>query len=160
MAVARELGDGTDGAAASGAWIVRGDGNLRNLRWTGAGVPDVATATGVAGSSPAPGGGVYVHLDGGNARFSFVQASSRTVPELPEANGLVRDWRRDGGTTRFAFSGYYKPFFRLANAGQCSVTIDGKPARGVRENNTLRFDTPAVNDPIHVQQQVEVRCGA
>ncbi|WP_227461490.1 bifunctional glycoside hydrolase 114/ polysaccharide deacetylase family protein [Cupriavidus pauculus] len=161
MAVARELGDGAAGAPASGAWLVRGDGNLRNLRWTGAGVPDVASARGVTGSSAAPGGGVYVHLDGGNARFRIVSAATRAVPELPEANGLVRDWQRDGNTTRFQFSGYYKPFFRLANAGQCSVTIDGKPARGVRDNNnTLRFDTPAVNDPIHVQQQVEVRCGA
>ncbi|AVA34819.1 hypothetical protein RN01_05875 [Cupriavidus sp. SHE] len=160
MAVARELGDGADGAPASGAWRVRGDGNLRNLRWTGAGVPDVATATGVTGSSPAPGGGVYVHLDGGNARFRFVPTATQSVPELPEANGLVRDWRRDGNVTRFTFAGYYKPFFRLANAGQCSVSIDGKPVTGVRDRNTLRFDTPAVNDPIHVQQQVEVRCGA
>jgi len=160
MAVAHELGDGADGAPAAGAWRVRGDGNLRNLRWTGAGVPDVASATGVTGSSPAPGGGVYVHLDGGNARFGFAPAAGQAVPELPEANGLVRDWHRDGNVTRFAFSGYYKPFFRLANAGQCSVTIDGKPATGQRARNTLRFDTPAVNDPIHVQQQVEVRCGA
>lgn len=160
MAVARELGDGADGAPASGAWRVRGDGNLRNLRWTGAGVPDVASARGVTGSSAAPGGGVYVHLDGGDARFSFVPSSTRAVPELPEANGLVRNWQRDGNTTRFNFAGYYKPFFRLANAGQCSVTIDGKPVRGVAEKNTLRFDTPAVNDPIHVQQQVQVRCGA
>lgn len=161
MAVARELGDGADGAPASGAWVVRGDGNLRNLRWTGAGTPDVATARGVTGSSPAPGGGVYIHMDGGDARFNLVAAPTRAVVELPEASGLVRDWRRDGNTTRFLFSGYYKPFFRLANAGQCSVTVDGKPVSGVREkNNTLRFDTPAVNDPIHVQQQVEVRCGA
>ncbi len=80
------------------------------------------------------------------------------MPEIPEANGLVRDWQRDGQVTRFRFSGYYKPFFRLANAGQCSVTVDGKPVAGVRERNTLRIDTPAVNDPIHVQQQVEVRC--
>ncbi len=160
MAVARELGDGADGAPASGAWVVRGDGNLRNLRWTGAGVPDVAGARGVTGSSAAPGGGVYVHLDGGDARFQFAPSATRAVPELPEANGLVRDWRRDGSSTRFTFAGYFKPFFRLANADQCNVTIDGKPARGVREKNTLRFDTPAVNDPIHVQQQVEVRCGA
>jgi len=160
FAVARELGDGAAGAPASGAWVVRGDGNLRNLRWIGAGVPDVATATGVTGSSPAPGGGVYVHLDGGNGRFNIVPAATRAVPQLPEANGLVRNWRRDGNTTRFNFSGYYKSFFRLANAGQCSVTLDGKPVNGVRENNTLRFDTQAVMDPINVQQQVEVRCGA
>lgn len=160
MAVARELGDAADGAPANGPWVVRGDGNLRNLRWTGAGVPDVANARGVTGSSPAPGGGVYVHLDGGNARFGFVPAATRAVPELPEANGLVRDWRREGNVTRFTFAGYYKPFFRLANAGQCSVTIDGKPASGVRERDTLRFNTPAVNDPNHAQQQVEVRCGA
>lgn len=167
MAVARELGEGANGengengemgAPAAGAWVVRGDGNLRNLRWNGTGVPDVATARGVTGSSPAPGGGTYVHLDGGNARFQIVPAATRAVPEIPEANGLVRDWQRDGQVTRFRFSGYYKPFFRLANAGQCSVTVDGKPVAGVRERNTLRIDTPAVNDPIHVQQQVEVRC--
>ncbi|MNL12616.1 hypothetical protein D3C87_1334880 [compost metagenome] len=164
MAVARELGEGANGesgemgAPAAGAWVVRGDGNLRNLRCNGTGVPDVATARGVTGSSPAPGGGTYVHLDGGNARFQIVPAATLAVPEIPEANGLVRDWQRDGQVTRFRFSGYYKPFFRLANAGQCSVTVDGKPVAGVRERNTLRIDTPAVNDPIHVQQQVEVRC--
>lgn len=158
MAVARELGGGTDGAPASGAWVVRGDGNLRNLRWSGDGVPDVATARGVTGSSPAPGGGVYVQLSGGDARFSFADKPSRAVPEIAEANGLVRAWQRDGDTTRFRFGGYYKPFFRLANASQCSVTIDGKPVTGQRDRNTVRFDLPAVTDPINVQQSVEVRC--
>ncbi|RLK39275.1 hypothetical protein C7417_2808 [Cupriavidus plantarum] len=158
MAVARELGDGTDGAPPNGAWVIRGDGNLRNLRWTGEGKPDVASARGVTGSSPAPGGGVYVQLSGGDARFTTAAAPSAVVPEIAEANGLVRDWKREGGVTRFTFGGYFKPFFRLANAGQCSVTIDGKPVTGVRDRNTLRFDLPAVTDPINVKQPVEVRC--
>ncbi len=159
MTVARELGDAVAGEPVSGAWVVRGDGNLRNLRWTGAGAPDVATARGVTGSSPAPGGGVYVHMDGGNARFSMTPSALSAVPELPEANGAVLDWHRDGNATRFSFAGYHQPFFRLANADRCSVSIDGKPVAGVRESNTLRFNTPAVQDPTHVQQ-VEVRCGA
>ena len=159
MAVARELGDAANGDAVNGAWVVRGDGNLRNLRWTSVGAPDVATARGVTGSSQAPGAGVYVHMDGGNARFSMTQEAARTVPELPEANGAVLDWRRVGNTTRFSFAGYHQPFFRLANADRCSVAIDGKPVSGVRESNSLRFNTPAVQDPTHVQQ-VEVRCGA
>lgn len=157
MAVARELpaGDGGQG----GAWIVRGDGNLRNLRWTGNGVPDVASARGVTGTSPAPGGGVYLYLDGGNARFAIGAApAAEPAVQLAEANGIVRDWQRRDGVTTFAFSGYYKPFFRLAGAGQCRVSVDGKPVQGVRERNTLRVDTAPITDPIHVRQRVEVHC--
>lgn len=155
MAVAREPGNGDQ----PGAWIVRGDGNLRNLRWSGAGEPDVGAAHGVTGTSPAPGGGIYLHLDGGDVRFAMRDAApGPAVPQLAEANGIVRDWSQRDGVTRFAFSGYYKPFFRLANAGSCRVSVDGKPVQAVRERNTLRVDTAPVTDPNHVRQQVEVRC--
>ncbi|MFP4854737.1 hypothetical protein ACLFKR_39670, partial [Paraburkholderia sp. BR14264] len=71
---------------------------------------------------------------------------------------IVRDWSQRDGVTRFAFSGYFKPFFRLANAGHCRVSVDGKPVAAVRERNTLRVDTAPVTNPNHVRQQVEVRC--
>ena len=162
MAVAREVADGSAGSDSSAGtqWIVRGDGNLRNLRWSGAGLPDVAAAKGVTGTSPAPGGGVYLHLDGGDARFAVRNAAAPApaTPQLAEASGIVRDWSQRDGVTRFAFSGYFKPFFRLANAGQCRVSVDGKPVAAVRERNTLRVDTAPVTDPNHVRQQVEVRC--
>jgi hypothetical protein len=160
MAVARELtsGAGSD-SGNGGAWIVRGDGNLRNLRWTGKGVPHVAGARGVTGTSPAPGGGVYLHLDGGDARFAVGSApAADTGVQLAEANGIVRDWQRRDGVTTFAFSGYYKPFFRLTGAGQCRVSVDSKPVQGVRERDTLRVDTAPVTDPTHVRHQVEIRC--
>ncbi|MBV8271713.1 MAG: bifunctional glycoside hydrolase 114/ polysaccharide deacetylase family protein [Cupriavidus sp.] len=160
MAVARVL-PGPD-APMSGQpeeWIVRGNGDLRNLRWTGEGLPNMAAAHGVTGLSPAPGGGVYLHLDGGDARFTFGPGSaSTTVVQLPEANGMVRNWRRHDGVITFAFSGYYKPFFRLAHAGNCRVSVSGKPARVARERDTLRVDTTAVPDPDHVSQEVELRC--
>lgn len=158
MAVARELGDSD---TAPGAWVVRGDGNLRNLRWTGAGVPDMAAAQGVTGSSPAPGGGIYLHLDGGAARFSMRQASTPPgVPVLVEANGIVRNWQRGNGVTRFEFSGYYKPFFRLSGVANCHVSVDGKPVPGMRERGTLRVDAAPVSDANHVSQRVEVRCAS
>ncbi|PVY77125.1 hypothetical protein C7414_10865 [Cupriavidus alkaliphilus] len=159
MAVAREVGDGSAGSSGT-QWIVRGDGNLRNLRWSGAGLPDVAAAKGVTGTSPAPGGGVYLHLDGGDARFNLREAAApaQAMPQLAEASGIVRDWSQRDGVTRFAFSGYFKPFFRLANAGHCRVSVDGKAVPAVRERNTLRVDTAPVTDPNHVRQQVEVRC--
>lgn len=161
MAVAREVGDNDEG----GAWIVRGDGNLRNLRWSGAGVPDLAGARGVTGTSPAPGGGVYLFLDGGDARFALRPSATpatpvAAAPQLAEANGVVRHWRREPGVTRFEFAGYYKPFFRLAGAGQCRVSVDGRPVQGVRERDGLRVDTAPVTDLTHGKQQVEVRCAA
>jgi len=158
MAVARDVGDGQPGSTGA-EWIVRGDGNLRNLRWSGAGMPDVGAAHGVTGTSPAPGGGVYLHLDGGDARFAVRDTvTAPAAPQLAEANGIVRDWSQRDGVTRFAFSGYFKPFFRLANAGNCRVSVDGKPVQAVRERNTLRVDTAPVTDPNHARQQVEVRC--
>ncbi|WP_354686311.1 bifunctional glycoside hydrolase 114/ polysaccharide deacetylase family protein [Cupriavidus necator] len=155
MAVARELGD----ESGPGAWIVRGDGNLRNLRWTGAGVPDVATARGVTGTSAAPGGGVYLHLDGGDVRFATRAAPApMSAPQLVEANGVVRNWQREGTVTRFRFGGYYKPFFRLSGAGNCRVSIDGKPVQAVRERDTVRVDTAPLTDLNHARQDVEIRC--
>ncbi len=158
MAVARELGDPGDGMQP-GAWIVRGDGNLRNLRWTGPGVPELASARGVTGTSAAPGGGVYLHLDGGDVRFVTRDAPAvASAPQLAEANGIVRNWQRDGSVTRFAFGGYYKPFFRLAGAANCRVSVDGKTVQGVRERDTLRIDTAPLTDLNHASQAVEVRC--
>ncbi len=164
MAVARELGgDGKQPAA----WIVRGDGNLRNVRWTGSDVPDVADSQGVTGTSPAPGGGVYVHLADGASRIAMRAANAPArpaSPEIVEASGFVRDWRRsrqgDTQRLRFDFSGYAKPFFRLAGADRCQVAIDGKTAGGVRDRGAQRFDTAPVPNPRSVKQSVEITCAA
>lgn len=156
MAVAREP---ADSEATPAAWVVRGNGDLRNLRWTGPGAPDVVTANGVTGTSPAPGGGIYLHLDGGDVRFAMRAAPDvRGVPQIAEANGFVRDWQHRNGVTRFAFSGYYKPFFRLTGAASCHVSVDGRPVRGVRDGDAVRVDTAPDTAPNHVRQQVEVRC--
>ena len=42
MAIAREVGDGN-------TWLVRGDGDLRELRWVARGTPRMADAQGVVG---------------------------------------------------------------------------------------------------------------
>lgn len=166
MAVARELGgDATQPAA----WIVRGDANLRNVRWTGADVPDVANSQGVTGTSPAPGGGVYVHLADGASRIvmrapNAANAAAASGPEIAEASGFVRNWQRSGQGSaqriRFDFSGYFKPFFRLAGADRCRIAIDGKPVQGVQERGTLRFDTTPVPNPNNAKQSVEITCAA
>lgn len=164
MAVAREVGG--DSGGQPGAWIVRGDGNLRNVRWTGAGVPDVAASLNVTGTSPAPGGGVYVHLADGDSRIVMRDGAAQApaVPQIVEASGFVRGWQRgvqDGAQhIRFEFSGYTKPFFRLAGAERCRVAIDGKAVQGVRERGTLRIDTTPVPDPNNAKQSVEITCAA
>lgn len=155
MAVARQLNEDD----RETAWLIRGNGDLRNLRWTGPGMPDLASARGVTGTSAAPGGGVYLHLDGGNARFVMRdQPSNAAVLRLVEANGSVRDWRREGRVTRFNFAGYHQPFFRLAAARGCTVQVGGKPSPIRREGETWRVDTAPVTHLDHDRHDVEIRC--
>ncbi|WP_420992183.1 hypothetical protein ACKI2N_031110 [Cupriavidus sp. 30B13] len=104
-------------------------------------------------------GGAYVSPGGGNVRVALgMRSRTAGVPSLAEAHGLVRNWRREGSVTRFEFSGYYQPFFRLRGADHCRVTIDGRPATPAREAGTLRFDTPAVEDAERDRAKVEVHC--
>jgi hypothetical protein len=70
MAVARDVDAGD-------AWVVRGNGDLRELRWMAPGAPRLADAQGVVGYDRAA-GGTYIHLDGGAARFALA----------PETTGL------------------------------------------------------------------------
>ncbi|MDP1033971.1 hypothetical protein Q6314_27070, partial [Klebsiella pneumoniae] len=63
MAIAREVGD-------DNTWVVRGDGDLRELRWMARGTPRMADARGVVGYDKAA-GGIYIHLDDGAARFTL-----------------------------------------------------------------------------------------
>lgn len=149
VAVARE-GDG---------WLVRGDGEVRELHWGGSDVPRLDDASGVTGYSAGP-DGTYIHIDGGSARFSFAPADARTaMPYLAEANGFVRHFQRVGHGLRFDFGGYYKPFFQIANAAQCRASSAGKPLAAQREGTALRVQMPGSDGRRVTYQPVEVNCG-
>lgn len=156
-------------AAAGSTWIVRGNGEVRELHWPGTNAPDLGASRGVTGYAPGP-DGTYIHIADGAARVAFdtplrdaiaaqaPAASSNTLPYIAQANGFVRDFKRDGRGMSFQFGGYYQPFVELANAQRCSVSVAGRPVATKRDGSKLRFDTaPAAGLNIDYQP-VEVAC--
>ncbi|MFC0575399.1 sugar ABC transporter [Paraburkholderia solisilvae] len=151
--------------AAAVTWIVRGNGEVRELRWPGANAPDLRASHGVTGYAAGP-DGTYIHIADGAARVTFdatagtaAATSNAGVPYIAQANGFVRRFTRTGNRLSFEFGGYYQPFVELANAQRCSVSVAGRPVAARRDGDRLRFDTaPAAGLPIDYQP-VEVACG-
>jgi hypothetical protein len=153
---------------AAGTWIVRGNGEVRELHWPGTNAPDLRASHGVTGYAAGP-DGTYIHIADGAARVTFdatgaaaaqsAAASNAGVPYIAQANGFVRRFTRTGNRLSFEFGGYYQPFVELANAQRCSVSVAGRPVAARRDGDRLRFDTaPAAGLPIDYQP-VEVACG-
>jgi hypothetical protein len=149
MAIARD-GD---------AWVVRGNGDLRELRWMAAGTPALAGANGVVGYDKGP-GGIYIHLDDGAARFDMTPAPQPDKPAyIAEAAAFVRHFARNGNGMSFEAGGYYKPFVRLANAGACRVQVNGNPARTARaQDNSVRVDLTGGPAQTVTYQRIDVVC--
>ncbi|SDH15249.1 hypothetical protein SAMN05216466_107285 [Paraburkholderia phenazinium] len=156
FAVAREVG-------SRAGWVVRGNGEVRELHWPGTNAPLLDGASGVTGYAAGP-DGTYIHIDGGAARFAFGAngagcGGARALPYIAEANGFVRNFRSTANGMSFEFGGYYQPFVTLANAQTCSASVDGKPVAARRDGALLRFDTPGVAAQQVVYQRVEIACG-
>jgi hypothetical protein len=147
MAVARD-GD---------AWVVRGNGDLRTVRWSGAGVPRLADARDVAGYAAGP-GGTYIHLTSGSARFALDNGGP-TLPYVREASGRLSNWRRsaDGRSLSVDVAGYVRPFIRFANAARCRATVDGRDV-GAARGADLRIELGAGNAARLTPQHVELTC--
>jgi hypothetical protein len=145
-AVARD-GDG---------WLVRGDGDLRELRYPTAVQPNLATSTNVAGFTPAP-DGTYIHVSGSSARFSLATGQV-TQPYVKAAAGYIRKMVRGPGTLSFEVGGYYRPSLDLANVGTCRVELDGKAAP--RRGSDQHFDLTAAAGQDIQYHRVEVNCGS
>ncbi len=141
------------------AWVVRGDGDLRTVRWNGAGVPRLADARDVAGFAPAAGGGTYIHLASGSARFAL-DGGQEALPYVREANGRLTHWQRsaDGRTLSADVAGYVRPFIRFANAARCRATVDGREVPGAHGDD-WRIDLGPGNPARPVAQHVELACG-
>lgn len=141
------------------AWVVRGDGDLRTVRWSGAGVPRLADARDVAGFAPAAGGGTYIHLASGSARFAIGEGPE-ALPYVREAGGRLSRWQRsaDGRTLSADVAGYVRPFIRFANAARCRATVDGREVSGAHGDD-WRIDLGPGNPARLVAQHVELVCG-
>jgi len=142
------------------AWLVRGNGAVRELHWTGSEVPRLSDASGVTGYARGP-DGIYVHFDDGTARFALESPSQtrNTAPYIAQANGFVRDFQRGAHSLRFSFGGYYKPFVTIANAGQCRASSAGRTLDGRREGGALTIALPAVPGQQVAYQPIQIDCG-
>lgn len=102
-------------------WVIRNAGHLRTVRLPPGKAPDMATASGVAGWLPGP-GGTYVHLAGSAARFAVIdEKDAPHVPYLADANGRIENFTRTGNSFSFDLRARVAPQYRLANAGACRV---------------------------------------
>ena len=146
--VARE-GDG---------WLVRSGDHLRQLRWPGQGVPHTDTAQGLAGYIPGP-GGLYMHMGARQAKFSMSAADHNALPYIHTASGFVRNFDRTGSSLKLDFGGYYKPFILLANASNCRVAVNGKPASAPMNNGMRQVSVSGNVAPSINYHSVEVNCG-
>ena len=161
FAVARGVG------RHAGEWLVRGNGFVRELHWPKSEAPALASSVGLTGFAPGP-DGTYIHLDDGNARFSFGVAEAvrgteagvhAKLPYIAEANGFVRRFERTPTGLRFEFGGYYQPFVKLADAQTCSVSVDGRAVSAQHDGGALRFDTVGVAGQQVDYRPVEIACG-
>ncbi|KAA0911090.1 sugar ABC transporter [Pusillimonas sp. ANT_WB101] len=126
-------------ARAGDRWLVRSGPDLRQLRWPGKGVPDLATSAGVAGYLPGP-GGLYIHMGSDEATFTMSAAPRNDVPYIAEASSFVRQFSRRGRTMRFEAGGYTKPFVQFANAAHCRFSVDGRAGKNNSTAGAFRLD--------------------
>ena len=162
FAVARAVPPAGAARSPDSNWIVRGDGEVRELRAPPGSVPDLRASAGVTGYDVGA-DGTYIHFADGAASVAITQAdaaqaANAQLPYIAIANGYVRQFKRTARGVAFEFGGYYQPFVQLANAGTCSVEVAGRSVAVQRNSSSLRFDTSASADLQMNYQPVEVNC--
>jgi hypothetical protein len=149
-------------------WIVRGNGNIRELHWARTDTPNLRESSGVTGFAAGP-DGTYIHIADGAARVVFdaprairprpsSAGAADPLPYIAQANGFVRDFTRTPHGLSFEFGGYYEPFIELANAQRCSVQVGGRVETARRDGALQRFDTQAASGLQIGYQPVEITC--
>ncbi|MBP6018120.1 MAG: sugar ABC transporter [Burkholderiaceae bacterium] len=138
-------------------WMVRSGANLRQLRWPGAGIPDLSTASGVSGYLPGP-GGLYIHMGGNQASFIMTPQTVGVTPYIAQASGFVRNFQRTGTGMEFELGGYYKPFVQLADAMNCRASINGKSAGTVGKTGAMTLNVSGQATQSVSYHSIKVNC--
>jgi hypothetical protein len=144
MVVARE-GD---------AFLVRGAGDLRTVRWPSAlGMPSMRDSTGVAGHAEHA-GERYVHLTDGSARIVPERNVAGPSPRLVAANARLTRFERTADGFRMGLQGHVPVEFVIGDAERCTVQVGGRPVRGEgTTRDRYRLGT-------HGSESIEVACRA
>lgn len=119
-------------ARSGDEWIIRGGGELRQLRIPSSqGYPDLARSRGVAGFADV-GAVRYIHLTEPDCRLAF-SPRPPDRPFLANANGTLRDWHSESRRMSLTLEGHLNLVFALGGAAGCKVAVDGSPVRGKSE---------------------------
>lgn len=139
-------------ARENGAWLIRGNGDLRTVRTpTALGYPAPEQSTAVAGYV-AGSEGLYIHLAGDNALLRFSGSQPKGL-YLNDANARLTEWQQNGTLTRFTLKGHQPIEFSLARASTCTLSSNGKallPRRTVDAIQFFRLNNAAAT--------IEARC--
>jgi peptidoglycan/xylan/chitin deacetylase (PgdA/CDA1 family) len=136
-------------------WLVRGKGDLRELRAPATlGFPQIRASEGLAGYS-SRGTERYLHLAQGEARIRFRQAAS-TEPYLVSANAVVAGWKRssDGRETILSLRGEVPLKFVLSMGNNCSLRAGGNTLQSDRVMKDARHFS--LRD--HVSDELRIHC--
>ena len=145
-------------ARDNGGWRIRGNGQLRTLRWNG-GAPRLIDAVSVAGYRDGR-EGWYIHLGDGAAWFAADEKKSDAAPSRPflrDANARLSDWQATPTRLAFRLNGHVPIEFSLANLAGCTVRIDGKQAAPGRRKTQDALSVHSFGSP-HASARVEVDC--
>jgi hypothetical protein len=143
------------------AWIVRTDGELRTVRLPYAlGAPDLATAEGVVGFADGP-EARYLHLSGGEARFTSQADHVERRPFLHSANARIGPGDNRLGADRMSLSlqGHLPLQFGLANVQGCRISANDRPISPVRSERSAAVAVQHYRLS-HAAAKIAVRCPA
>lgn len=140
-------------ARTADGFLVRGAGELRELRFPDAlGAVDVKASRNIAGWSQAA-EGRYVHLAAGEAEIRF-SAKAASFPYLREANARLTAWRVTASGIEFGLAGHRPLSFSVAADTGCRYMLGGKSlVPRVRQQSLSLFELPS-----HAAEAFQVRC--
>jgi hypothetical protein len=138
-------------------WLVRGNGNLRELRAPLTLGQPVTDAGGALAGFNRHGDSQYLHAADSEVNIRF-RKSAATPPYLVSANARVSNLQTvaaaDGKTVSLALAGQVPLKFALALNANCSVRADGLPVKmQSRANGVSQFSVQN-----HVIDQLRIHC--
>ncbi len=141
-------------ARARNGWLVRGSGELRELRAPlDLGQPDLANSRMVAGFTRAY-RNQYLHLADGEAAIRF-QESPAPAPFLVSANARIEKLERTDGAggsrLRLALHGHVPLKFALATGAGCTVDADGHTIKAARTDSGTSYFSMSNHDASELQ---------
>jgi hypothetical protein len=135
-------------------WLVRGNGNLRELRAPSAFGEPVMEAGGALAGFKRNGDNQYLHIADSEANLRFRKAVAASAPYLVSANARIVHMTSDGNNLNLALSGQVSVKFALALGARCTVRAEGKALKADSKNSGISYFSTAN----HAIEDLRIHC--